>query len=80
MNKHLCHTCQEAEPFAGWDDCLACGVATMLVEDPEYISFANRVFRDDVEWLRDLNAEWTRQAGALAVSGPVPNLRVRQAS
>jgi hypothetical protein len=61
-----CANCGEAEPFHGWDDCLACGVAVALVEDPGYLAFANRLYKDDSAWLAQLNREWARQSQALA--------------
>lgn len=75
----VCETCAMAAPFRGWDSCLRCGVAALLVEDRDYIRFANRVFRDDVKWLAELNAEWTRQEAALA-NAPYIRLTLRQAS
>jgi hypothetical protein len=63
---HTCRNCQNAAPFEGWDDCLACGVACALVEDPDYINFARRLYKDDSAWLAQLNREWARQSQALA--------------
>ena len=76
----VCETCELAAKFRGTEQCVACFVATCLVEDPDFLSFANRIYRGDSAWLAELNAEWTRQQQALVSSGPVPNLRVRQAS
>jgi hypothetical protein len=61
-----CANCGEAEPFHGWSDCLACGVAVALVEDPGYLEFARRLYKDDSAWLAQLNREWARQSQALA--------------
>jgi hypothetical protein len=66
-----CRTCGLAPAFHGWSECLACGVAECLVEQPEYLDFARRVFADQTEWLAQLEAEWTRQASALAATGQV---------
>jgi hypothetical protein len=60
-----CRNCHEAPPFHGWDDCLECGVASALIEQPEYLEFAKRTFTDQPKWLAQLEAEWTRQAAAL---------------
>lgn len=78
MSQITCRTCSLAPCFAGWDDCLACGVASTLIEDPDYINFARKLYADDSAWLRELEAEWARQVGAFA-SAPI-NFRVRQAS
>jgi hypothetical protein len=61
-----CSNCGEAEPFHGWDDCLACGVAICLVEDPDYINWARKCYAADSAWLAQLNREWARQSQALA--------------
>jgi hypothetical protein len=61
-----CRNCTNAECFEGWDDCLACGVAIALVEDPGYLEFARRLYKDDSAWLAQLNREWARQSQALA--------------
>jgi hypothetical protein len=61
-----CRNCTNAECFSGWDECLACGVAIALVEDPDYINFARRLYKDDSQWLAKLNNEWKRQASALS--------------
>jgi hypothetical protein len=45
---------------------LACGVAVALVEDPGYLEFARRLYKDDSAWLAQLNREWARQSQALA--------------
>jgi hypothetical protein len=64
-----CINCREAEAFHGWDDCLKCGVAVALVEDPDYINLARRLYADQREWLKQLEAEWARQASALLAAG-----------
>lgn len=65
MTKHSdCPTCGLEPCFDGWDECLACGVATSINEDPSYIDFARRVFADDVQWLARLDREWERQQTA----------------
>lgn len=61
-----CQTCGLEPPFSGWDDCLKCGTACALVEDPDYLAFCNRVYASDSKWLAALNAEWKRQSTALA--------------
>jgi hypothetical protein len=63
--KFSCRNCGENPPFHGWDECLECGVAGMLIEQPEYLAFARRVFADEPKWLVQLEAEWVRQASAL---------------
>jgi hypothetical protein len=68
-----CRNCHEAEQFHGWDECLACGVAECLVEQPEYLDFARRVFADQSEWLAQLETEWARQSSALAA---FPEMRI----
>jgi hypothetical protein len=63
---HLCPTCDAAPLFPGFDDCLKCAVASLLVEQPDYIDFARKTYRFDRAWLEQVEGEWTRQAGAIA--------------
>lgn len=64
-----CTNCHEAPCFAGWNDCLACGVAVALVEQPDYLEFAKRTYAHSSEWLAKLEAEWNRQASAFVACG-----------
>jgi len=63
---HLCTNCHNAPPFEGWDECCACGVAILLVEQPSYIDWAKVTYADKPVWLRELSREWQRQSAALA--------------
>ena len=67
--RFTCTNCQEAPCFAGWDNCLECGVAITLVEDPDYIAFARRTYAHERDWLAKLEAEWNRQASAFVPCG-----------
>ncbi len=74
--EHVCGVCSLAAPFHGFDECLQCAVATLLVEEPDYLEGAYRRHGNDA-WYRAVAAEWKRQSEAVE---RVPNLRVRQAS
>lgn len=63
---YSCDTCGLAAPYKGWDSCLACGVASCLQEQPDYLAFARRVYVSEPEWLSGLEREWNRQLSALA--------------
>lgn len=63
-----CRNCNLAPPFKGWDECLPCGTAIALVEDPDYIELARRLYADDPVELARLEAEWARQSSALQVA------------
>lgn len=67
-SEYTCETCHQAPCFPGFDDCLKCAVATCLVEDPQYLDFARRTFAHDAAWLAQFEAEWKRQADALAAA------------
>lgn len=69
MSRLTCTNCHESPPFTGWDDCLACGVAVLLVEQPDYLAFARKTFAHKTAWLAQLEAEWARQAGATVACG-----------
>ena len=75
----LCHTCRLESPYQGWDECLRCGIASSLAEDPDYIHWAEKTYADQPEWLAPVRREWDRQAIALA-NAPYIRLTVRQAS
>lgn len=64
-----CRNCGESPPFAGWDDCLQCGTACALIEDPGYLEMAKRTFAHEPAWLAKLEAEWNRQASAFVACG-----------
>lgn len=63
-----CDVCTLAAPYTGWDSCLACGVASLIQTQPDYLAFARRVFKSEREWLAGLEREWARQSTALAVT------------
>jgi hypothetical protein len=66
----MCVNCGLAPSFDGWDECVACGTAALLVEDPGYIDFAREHFAG-TESLRQLEREWDRQLSAIIECGKV---------
>jgi len=62
-----CPTCQLEPIYEGFEHCLKCEVAGALVEDPDYINFARRVYAG-TEWLAGVEREWQRQASALSIT------------
>lgn len=63
-----CSVCDNAEPFDGWSECLRCGTAACIQEDPDYIYTARRLYAGS-HWLGVLEAEWERQSSALLSAG-----------
>lgn len=64
---HQCSNCGEAPSFKGSDDCVAC-FAAFLLTDPTQLALVIKL-NSGTDWLRQLNAEISRQICAPIACG-----------